>query len=122
MLRVVVRGDYGSGQHLHAATPPTGLLCSRFSGVDPAPHLTAHFSAFYIIRGQNKMEWSETFKEDLVSNLLLGIGMVLYFAGRDLCKRIAHSDCQYDANEGGLKIRLPTWRTDADADEKDNEV
>ena len=59
-------------------------------------------------------------KEDLVSNLLLGVGMVLYFAGRDLCKRIAHSDCQYDSEHGGLKIRLPTWRGDDDDDSKSN--
>ena len=67
------------------------------------------------------MELTDTLKEDLVSNLLLGIGMVLYFAGRDLCKRIAHSDCQYDSNEGGLKIKLPTWRDDED-DAKENTV
>ena len=57
------------------------------------------------------MNISDTMWEDLVSNGILGIGMVLYFCCRDLCKRVAHSDCYYD--EHGLKFKLPTWREDA---------
>ena len=53
---------------------------------------------------------SATFQEDIVSNLLLGAGMVLFVCSRDLCKRISHSDCVYDSDAGGLKIKLPTWR------------
>ena len=55
------------------------------------------------------MEISQTMWEDLVSNGILGFGMVLYFCCRDLCKRVSHSDCYYDA-ENGLKFKLPTWR------------
>ena len=55
------------------------------------------------------MEVSQTMWEDLVSNSILGLGMVLFFCCRDLCKRVAHSDCYYDA-QNGLKLKLPTWR------------
>ena len=51
-------------------------------------------------------------KEDLVANAILGAGMVLFFCCRDLCKRVAHSECAYDTEHGGLKIRLPTWRAE----------
>lgn len=64
------------------------------------------------------MEISTTMKEDLISNLILGAGFIIYMCSRDLCKRVAHSDCVYDSNDGGLKIRLPTWR-ETDDDEKD---
>ena len=56
------------------------------------------------------MVLTETMTEDLVSNALLGLGMVLFFCCRDLCKRVAHSDCVYDAEHGGLRVKLPTWR------------
>ena len=52
-------------------------------------------------------EISPTLIEDLASNAILGIVLVIYFCARDLCKRIAHSDCNYDEN--GLQVRLPTW-------------
>ena len=58
-----------------------------------------------------QMELTDTFKEDIVSNLLLGAGLVLYFAARDLCKRISHSDCRYDGDRG-LIFALPTWHGD----------
>ena len=54
------------------------------------------------------MDGLSTFEEDLVSNLILGAGMVAILALRDLCKRISHSDCGFDEN--GLMIKLPTWR------------
>lgn len=66
------------------------------------------------------MEWTPTLQEDIVSNLLLGIGMITYFALRDLCKRISHSDCRYD-KEHGMIFALPTWRKDDD-NENDNEL
>ncbi len=62
------------------------------------------------------MEISQTMVEDLISNAILGMGMVFYFCFRDLCKRVAHSDCYYDATNG-LKVRLPTWREEEDEKE-----
>ena len=62
------------------------------------------------------MELSETFKEDLVSNLLLGLGMVAYFGFRDICKRISHSDCRY--GENGLIFSLPTWHGQREEDDE----
>ena len=53
---------------------------------------------------------SDTLLEDLLANAVLGIGIVLVVCCRDLCKRVAHSDCVYDAEHGGLRLRLPTWR------------
>ena len=51
-------------------------------------------------------------QEDLLANAVLGLAAVLLLACRDLCKRVAHSDCKMDA-ERGLVIKLPTWRDDA---------
>jgi hypothetical protein len=51
-------------------------------------------------------------QEDLLSNAILGLAAVILLACRDLCKRIAHSDCKIDA-ERGLVIKLPTWRAEA---------
>ena len=62
------------------------------------------------------MEITPTMKEDLLSNALLGAGILLYYTLRDLCKRISHSDCRYDADQGGLKIKLPTWHGDEKED------
>ena len=53
---------------------------------------------------------TRTLVEDLFSNavlLVVGVGVLCL---RDFCKRVAHSDCVYDANAGGLRIKLPTWR------------
>ena len=61
-----------------------------------------------------------TFQEDLISNAVLGLAAVVLLACRDLCKRIAHSDCKIDA-EKGLVIKLPTWRAAGD-DEKVEEL
>ena len=61
------------------------------------------------MNSKEKMEISQTMSEDLVSNLLLGIGLVGYFFLRDICKRISHSDCRYE-KETGLRFKLPTWR------------
>ena len=57
---------------------------------------------------------SETFYEDLVSNAILGIVLIGAACLKDLCKRVSHSDCAVDEN--GLKLKLPTWRTDGDSD------
>ena len=62
------------------------------------------------------MVLTETMIEDLVSNAVLGLGMVLVMCCRDLCKRVAHSDCIYDAENGGLRVKLPTWRENEDED------
>jgi hypothetical protein len=51
-----------------------------------------------------------TFGEDMISNAILGAVMIVFMLLRDFCKRISHSECAYDAEHGGLKIRLPTWR------------
>ncbi len=59
-----------------------------------------------------------TFQEDLISNAVLGLAAVILLACRDLCKRIAHSDCKIDA-ERGLVMKLPTWRDDEKAEELD---
>ena len=67
------------------------------------------------------MELTPTMQEDLVSNLLLGLGMVAYFGLRDLCKRISHSDCRYD-REAGLIFALPTWHPNRDDDDEGNEL
>ena len=56
---------------------------------------------------------SETLQEDLIANAVLGIALLVLACTKDLCKRIAHSDCAYDK---GLKIRLPTWRARDDDD------
>lgn len=53
---------------------------------------------------------SDTLVEDLVSNailLIVGVGVVCL---RDFCKRVSQSDCIYDPEHGGLKIKLPTFR------------
>ena len=59
---------------------------------------------------------SQTFLENVYANALLGVGMVMYLCLRDFCKRVSHSDCYYDQEHGGLKIKLPTWRADAPED------
>ena len=64
------------------------------------------------------MEISSTMKEDMISNALLGAGILLYYTLRDLCKRVSHSDCRYD-NEHGITYKLPTWRGD---DEKADSI
>ena len=51
---------------------------------------------------------SETFNEDLIANAILGVCLVVAMAFRDVCKRIAHSNCRY--GEHGLDFSLPTWR------------
>lgn len=50
-----------------------------------------------------------TFQEDLVSNAVLALVGLCVVGLRDLCKRVSHSHCHYDA-EKGLDVRLPTWR------------
>jgi hypothetical protein len=64
------------------------------------------------------MEWTPTLQEDVISNLLLGLGMVAYFGLRDLCKRVSHSTCKYNG-ENGLIFALPTWRKDDDDDDEE---
>ena len=56
-----------------------------------------------------------TFHEDLIANGILALFGIIFLCGRDLCKRIAHSDCEF--GENGLQIKLPTWREDDDAAE-----
>ena len=51
---------------------------------------------------------SETFSEDLIANAILGIILISVNCLRDFCKRVAHSDCAVDG-ENGLQIKLPTW-------------
>ena len=63
------------------------------------------------------MVLTNTMTEDLVSNAVLGIGMILFFCCRDLCKRVAHSECLYDAEHGGLRVKLPTWRNNPEDDD-----
>lgn len=64
---------------------------------------------------------SDTFYEDLLANALLGAGMVVFIFCRDFCKRVSHSDCVYDNEQGGLKIKLPTWR-EPDCDDTENNI
>ena len=52
---------------------------------------------------------TDSFTEDLIANLILGIGLVTVACMRDFCKRGSHSDCVLD-RESGLQIKLPTWR------------
>ena len=52
-------------------------------------------------------------QEDLVSNALLGLLVVVILCARDNTKRIAKSHCLYD-NEHGLEFSLPTLRTNTD--------
>ena len=54
------------------------------------------------------METLSSFEEDLLSNLILGVILVVLVALRDLCKRISQSDCEF--GEHGLRIKLPTFR------------
>ena len=63
------------------------------------------------------MVLTDTFQEDLVSNAVLGLGMVLFFCCRDLCKRVSHSECLYDAANGGLRVKLPTYRKNSEDDD-----
>ena len=44
----------------------------------------------------------------MLSNLILGVILVVLVALRDLCKRISQSDCEF--GEHGLRIKLPTFR------------
>jgi len=55
---------------------------------------------------------SQTLIEDLIANAVLGAAVVAFICLRDFCKRIAHSDCAFDSENGGLQIRLPTWHPD----------
>ena len=50
---------------------------------------------------------SDTFKEDLLANALLGLAMVLFVCCKDLCKRVSRSDCLLDSD--GLRVKLPTF-------------
>ena len=52
----------------------------------------------------------DSFQEDMVSNAMLFAAGVIFMALRDVCKRLAHSECRY---EDGLVWKLPTWRPDA---------
>ena len=63
------------------------------------------------------MVLSDTMIEDLVSNAVLALGMVVVMCCRDLCKRVAHSECLYDQADGGLRVKLPTWRGDPENDD-----
>ena len=54
-------------------------------------------------------------EENLLSNAMLGVALVLLMAMRDLCKRIAHSDCAIDGAHG-LTFKLPTWRAEKEDD------
>ena len=67
------------------------------------------------------MELTPTMQEDLVSNLLLGLGMVAYFGLRDLCKRISHSTCKYN-QDSGLIFALPTWHRENEEEADDGLV
>ena len=49
------------------------------------------------------MPTTDTFKEDLVS-----IVMLIFICARDFCKRVSRSDCVYDT-DNGLRVKLPTW-------------
>lgn len=51
---------------------------------------------------------TDTFKEDLLSNAILALVMLLFVCFRDFCKRVSRSDCVYDT-DSGLRVRLPTW-------------
>ena len=58
---------------------------------------------------------TSTFKEDLLSNAILALVMLIFICARDFCKRVSRSDCVYDT-DSGLRIRLPTWRrSDSDS-------
>ena len=59
---------------------------------------------------------SESFTEDLVANMILGIALVGVACMRDFCKRVSHSDCVLD-KERGLAIKLPTWRSRDDEEQ-----
>ena len=63
------------------------------------------------------MDISGTFGEDLAANAVLGVAMVIFFCARDFCKRISHSDCAYDQEHGGLRIKLPTYRERPDVED-----
>lgn len=51
---------------------------------------------------------TDTFQEDLLSNAILGIVMLVFVCARDFCKRVSRSDCVYDT-DNGLRVKLPTW-------------
>ena len=51
---------------------------------------------------------TDTFQEDLLSNAILGLVMLLFVCARDFCKRVSRSDCVYDTDTG-LRVKLPTW-------------
>ena len=56
---------------------------------------------------------SESFTEDLVANMILGVALVGVACMRDFCRRVSHSDCVLD-QENGWAIRWPTWRPEGD--------
>jgi len=54
------------------------------------------------------------FQSDMAANaILFGVGVIV-LAFRDICRRISHSDCAVD--EHGLRMKLPTWRGQEDAE------
>lgn len=57
-----------------------------------------------------------TLQEDLLSNTLLAIVLILFSCARDFCRRVSKSDCVYDT-DNGLHIKLPTYRRRDDSDE-----
>ena len=57
---------------------------------------------------------TESFTEDLLANLILGVGLVAVACMRDFSKRDSHSDCALD-RESGLKIKLQPYNPE-DAD------
>ena len=64
---------------------------------------------------------TESFQEDLIANLILGAVLVGAACLRDFCKRVSHSDCVLD-RENGLAIRLPTWRPRDDDDDDGGDI
>ena len=66
------------------------------------------------LREENKMP-SDTFKEDLLANALLGLAMVLFICCKDLCKRVSQSDCLLDSD--GLRVKLPTFHGGGSSEE-----
>ena len=53
---------------------------------------------------------SETFSEDMLANGILYVAGTITLLMYAFCKRVAQSDCQYDPEHGGLKMKLPTFR------------
>jgi len=53
---------------------------------------------------------SETFGEDMLANGILYVAGTITLLMYAFCKRVSQSDCQYDPEHGGLKLKLPTYR------------